>query len=89
MENPTEKHLYYEAYYLREDLYNLLDPDIIMLSSNPLNIKPNKFYSSNNQYYILNELKNNINSHIRIKFDILNIDNLNSALKRKGEILII
>ena len=89
MENPTEKHLYYEAYYLREDLYNLLDPDIIMLSSNPLNIKPNKFYSSNNQYYILNELKNTINSHIRIKFDILNIDNLNSALKRKGEILII
>ena len=34
-------------------------------------------------------MKNNIQTHIRIKPDILNIENLNYALKREGEILIL
>ena len=86
------KELYYESYYLKKEIYNLLYYDIVMLNSNPLKnnsnfIKTN--YNFNNQYYILNQLKKEITSFIKIKSDILKEENLNLALKDKGEILII
>ena len=56
---------------------------------NPLKNKSHYIYYPNNQYYILNELKKNIKSYIRIKSGILNKENLNSALNEKGKILII
>ena len=89
MKSPKQKDIYFEAYNLKNELYNLLEPDIVMLNSNPLKNKYNYDYSSNNQYYILNELKQNIKSYIRIKSSVLNIENLNIALKGKGKILII
>ena len=89
VKNPFQKNLYYEAHRLRQDIYNLLEPNIIMLNSNPLKKITNCFCYPNNQYYILKHLKNNIQTHIRIKPDILNIENLNYALKREGEILIL
>ena len=89
MKQPRQKNLYFEAFELRKELYNLLEPDIVMLNSNPLKNKSSYIYYPNNQYYILNELKQNIKSYIRIKSDILNKENLNSALNEKGKILII
>ena len=84
------RELYYESYYLKEDLYNLFLPDVVILNSNPL--KNNFGYINcrhNNQYYILNQIQNSINSFIKIKSNILNRENLDLALNRKGEILII
>ena len=89
MKRPIQRNIYFEAYELRKELYNLLEPDIVMLNSNPLKNISNCIYYPNNQYYILNELKQNIKSHIRIKSYILNKDNLNSTLNEKGKILII
>ena len=88
--NPSQKDIYYEAVSLRNEIYDLLKPDIVILNSNPLikNIS-NYLYSPNNQYYILSELKKDIKHHIRIKSKILNKENLNLAFKEKGEILII
>ena len=60
-----------------------------MLNSNPVKYISNYKYFLNNQYYILSELKKNIKSHIRIKSNILNKENLYDALNNKGEILII
>ena len=89
IEKPFQKDIYYEAYNIRNSIIDLLEPDIIMLNSNPLKTISNKDNILNNQYYILTELKKSINSHIRLKSLILNEDNLNYALNRKGEILII
>ena len=89
MKKPIQKNIYFEAFELRKELYNLLEPDIVMLNSNPLKNLNNYDYYPNNQYYILNELKQNIKSYIRIKSDILNKENLKLALNEKGKILII
>jgi hypothetical protein len=89
MKKPIHKNLYIESCNLRKELYNLLEPDIVMLNSNPLKNKSNLFYPPNNQYFILNELKQSIKSYIRIKSNILNRENLNNALSEKGKILII
>ena len=84
------KELYYEAYYLKNELYEFIIPDITILNSNPLkNSSGFITVQHNNHYYILNQLKKNINSFIKIKSEILNNENLNKALNRKGEILII
>ena len=88
MKKPLLKDLYYEAYNLRNQIYDLLKPDIVMLNSNPLIKKSENVYFPNNQYYILSELKN-IESNIRIKSNILNKENLKKALNGQGEILII
>ena len=90
--------LYKEAINLRNELYNLMQPDIIMLNSNPIKDKYSLLSSGidaylNNQYYILKKLKelNNdeIESYIRIKSYLLNLENLLKALNQKGEILIL
>ena len=64
MKKPIQKNIYFEAFELRKELYNLLEPDIVMLNSNPLKNLNNYDYYPNNQYYILNELKQNIKSYI-------------------------
>ena len=84
---------------IRYKLGRILDPNVIMLNSNPLKNKYALLSSGinanpNNQYYILeklDELKEmkKINSFIRMKSLILNEANLEDTLKRKGEILII
>ena len=89
MKNPYQKDIYNEAFYLKNKIYDLLEPDIIMLNSNPLKKISNINCNLNNQYYIINELKKNIYSHIRIKSLILNEENLTQVLNKKGEILII
>ena len=91
IKQPIHKDIYFEAYNLRKETYNLLKPDIIMLNSNPLKDLTNNYvHNLNNQYDILNKLKQTIKSHIRIKYNILNEKNLFQALnEEKGEILII
>ena len=97
-----ESNLYKEANLLRTELYNLKQPDIIMLNANPLkdnySLLSNGIYANlNNQFYILKQLKESkekdknkeIESYIRIKSKILNSDNLSKSLKNSGEILII
>ena len=42
MKKPLLKDLYYEAYNLRNQIYDLLKPDIVMLNSNPLIKKSEK-----------------------------------------------
>ena len=90
LKKPYIKELYYEAYNLRKELYDIIMPDIVMLNSNSLKNNYGYInYCHNNQYYILNQIQNKIKSFIKIKSDILNYNNLNLALERKGEILII
>ena len=91
MKNPSQKEIYYEAFNLKKKTYDLLEPDIIMLNSNPIkNISKDFSNILNTQYYILKQLKREIQSHIRIKSNILNEANLYQALnEEKGEILII
>ena len=90
--------LFNEAYYLKTELFNLKQPDIVMLNSNPIknkySILSSGIYSYlNNQYYILKKLKeiekNEIESFIRIKSMVLNKYNLENTLSKNGEILII
>ena len=93
LKEPPLRDLYYEAYNLKNEINDdLLEPDIVMLNSNPLINGLNYSYSNctlNNQYHILNDLCNNIEIFIKLKSNILNRENLISALNRKGEILII
>ena len=73
-----------------------LEPDIVMLNSNPL--KKNNNFSAlhngifaylNNQYYILQKITTNLKRDIRIKSIVLNEENLKEAFNEKGKILII
>ena len=90
IKRPYQKNIYEEAFKLRDKICDdLIDPDIIMLNSNPLKNITGNNYSLNNQYYILNKLQKEINKHIRIKTYVLNTSNLSKALNEKGEILII
>ena len=83
---------------LRQEFYDLLEPNTIMLNSNPLNsgfslLSTGIYARPNNHYYILKKLseikKDKIESYIRIKSYILNKQNLIEALKKNAEILII
>ena len=100
--NNKESNLYNEANILRTELYNLKQPDIVILNSNPLKdnfslLSTGIFANLNNQYYILKHLKEKedenentkIFSYVRVKSKILNRLNLRNSLKNKGEILII
>lgn len=86
---------YKEGINLKYELYNLIQPDIIMLNSNPIkNQKKDLTYSYlNNQYHILKKIKDlnkeEMQFSIRIKSNVLDSKNLNDALNKKGEILII
>ena len=74
IKRPYQKDLYKEAFKLKDKIYSeFLEPNIVMLNSNPLKNISNNAYFLNNQYYILNKLKKDINKHIRIKSYILNI----------------
>ena len=65
---PYQIDIYKEAFKLKDKIYNdLFEPNIVMLNSNPLKNISNNVYSLNNQYYILNKLKNDINEHIILK----------------------
>ena len=91
---PLHRNIYYEAFYLRREIYNLIEPDIVMLNSNSLKNFSNIIYPLNNQYYILSEIKKDIlektiKTNIAIKYNILNQNNLADSLNEKGEILII
>ena len=85
-----------EANNILNNFKKKLEPDIIMLNSNPFIKKEN--YSvlhnsiwayQNNQYYILQKISTNLKRDIRIKSIVLNENNLRGALKEKGKILII
>ena len=90
IKRPYQKDIYKDAINLKNKIYDdLLEPDIIMINSNPLKNDSNNIYSLNNQYYILDKLKKDINEHIRLKSYVLNNENLSKALNEKGEILII
>ena len=99
MANYFNKKLYDEESILRQDLYDLIEPNIIMLNANPLNngfslLSSGIYAKLNNQYNILDTLNemgkhNQIKSNIRMKSYILNKENLKEALKKDGEILII
>ena len=92
-----------EDFYLISEANNLLnrfsrklEPDIVMLNSNPFTKKNNcsvLHYSMwayhNNQYYILQKISTKIKKNIRIKSIVLNAKYLIEALKEKGKILII
>ena len=90
IKKPYQKDIFKEAFILRDKINDdLLEPDIIMLNSNPLKTISNKVFTLNNQYYILRKLKKDINEHIRIKSYVLNNENLLKAINNKGKILII
>ena len=90
IKRPYQKDIYRDAINLKNKIYaDLLEPDIVMLNSNPIKNDSNNIYSLNNQYYILDKLNKDINEHIRLKSYILNYENLSKALNEKGEILII
>ena len=85
-----------EAKYLLESFNEKLEPDIIMLNSNPFTKKDNYsvlhnsiWANHNNQYYILQKIKANLGKDIRVKSIVLNEGNLEEVLKEKGKILII
>ena len=86
-----------KAINLKEEFYKKLEPDIVMLNSNPLIIKKDNYeflqnktwFNHNNQYYILNKFSDKLERNLRIKSKILNKDNLKEALNSKGKILII
>ena len=89
-------HLIIEANNLLKSFNKKLEPDIIMLNSNPFTKKENycvlgngiwAYY--NNQYYILQKIKTNLKKDIRVKSIVLNAKNLKEALDEKGKILII
>ena len=91
--------LFNESYNLREELYNLIEPDIIMLNSNPLKNKYSLLCSGiyaypNNQYYILKKLEdkekeNNNNLYIKIKSYVLNEKNLHDTINKSGRKILI
>ena len=90
IKRPYQKDIYRDAINLKNKIYaDLLEPDIVMLNSNPIKNDSNNIYSLNNQYYILDKLNKDINEHIRLKSYVLNYENLSKALNEKGEILII
>ena len=86
-----------EAKELQKEIEERLLPDIVMLNSNPLlkgeNISFNDKIQAapNNQYYLMDKIfnRNDINTNLIIKYEVLNEDNLRDAFSGKGKILII
>ena len=85
-----------KAQYLLDKFNQKLEPDIVMLNSNPL-VKYDNYSvllsgiwaEHNNQYYILQKISTNLKRDIRIYSEVLNEANLIKALKGKGKILIL
>ena len=89
-----ESYLVNEAYDLLTDLKKDLEPDIIMLNSNPIRNYCSALHSGifaymNNQYYILKKLYEKIKYNIKIKSVVLNKENLVKSFDKEGKILII
>ena len=83
-----------EAYKLKNELSERFTPDILMLNANPLKndlsvLNSGIFSYHNNQYYLLEQLNEKIRRKIKIESNILNKENLQIALNKKGKILII
>ena len=83
-----------EAYDLLIELKKNLEPDVIMLNSNPIRNYCSALHSGifaymNNQYYILKNLFEKIKLNIKIKSIVLNKDNLIKSFDNEGKILII
>ena len=85
-----------EAEYLLAKFNQKLEPDIVMLNSNPLvkydnySVLHNSIWAEhNNQYYILQKISTNLKRDIRIKSIVLNEHNLKQAFSEKGKILIL
>ena len=83
---------------LEKEMEEKFLPDIIMLNSNPLireenfTLYNNKIKANpNNQYYLMNKLydRNDINTNLIIKYQVLNEENLREAFSGKGKILIL
>ena len=89
MANIFNKKLYDEESRLRQKLFDLIEPNIIMLNANPLNngfclLSSGINANYNNQYYIMDALnekgrRNQIESNIRMMPYILNKKNLKEA----------
>ena len=85
-----------KAKYLLEKFNQKLEPDIVMLNSNPL-VKYDNFSvlhngiwaEHNNQYFILQKIATDLKRDIRIQSIVLDETNLKRALKGKGKILIL
>lgn len=94
-----------EAYNLKISLNQYLEPDITILSSNPLKnycsvLGRGIFSNHNNQYYLLQKLNEKINLNIKIDFKLLDINENEDGLglggnlmksfnNKKGKILVI
>ena len=96
IKNGENLHLVNEANKLKEEFNKKLDPDIVMLNSNPFIKKENdssslhSIYSyHNNQYHILQKISNKLKTNIKIKSKVLNEEHLYEAFNEKGKILII
>ena len=94
--NSDNLHLISEANNLLNFFNKKLEPDIVMLNSNPFIKKENYsvlhnsiWANQNNQYYILKKISNNLKRDIRIKSIVLDEFNLRKALQEKGKILIL
>ena len=83
-----------KAYKLKSKLNEKNDSDIVLLNSNPLNNHLSVFGNSifayhNNQYYLLEQFNEKIKRSIKFESNVLNKENLQIALDKKGKILII
>ena len=72
------KNLQKEAYQLKISLNQYLEPDITILSSNPLNKYSNSsekhiFSYHNSQYYLLQKFNEKIDLNIKINYKLLYI----------------
>ena len=84
IKSPYQKDINRDAINLKNKIYaDLLEPDIVMLNSNPIKNDSNNIYSLNNQYFLLDKLNKDINEHIRLKSYVLNYEHLSKALNEK------
>ena len=83
-----------EAYTLKIMEIEKLEPDILLLNSNPLKnyfsvLNSGIFAYHNNQYYLLKQIKKKIRMNLKIESYLLNKENFQMALDKKGKILIV
>ena len=83
-----------EAYKLKIKEIEKLEPDILLLNSNPLKnyfsvLNSGIFAYHNNQYYLLEQMNKKITKNLNIESHLLNKENFQMALDKKGKILII
>ena len=84
-----------EAYRLKNKLNENFDSDILILNSNPLKsylssaLNNDIFSYHNNQYYLLEQLNEKIRSNIKVESHVLNKENLQIDLNKKGKLLIL